>query len=70
MLPERNVDLVTDSGKALKITDSDINWCTNCSVYLVVSTKVTSSYVIRGISTARKELINDQVTTKRSLSAQ
>lgn len=64
-LIERDEDLVTDSGKAIRFNQEDPGWCINCQVYFVVSTEVSSLYTLTGRSSARNELMTDQIPLNR-----
>jgi hypothetical protein len=69
MMEERNPDALLSNGKAFKFSSDDAGWCTNCTVYYLIDISDASYYYVTASSSSRKDTINSQISTYRSLNA-
>ena len=67
---EEEGDIITETGKSLRLSSNDIAWCTtgNCTVYLIISTRSAPQavYQVSARSATRREIIRDQISNPKS----
>jgi hypothetical protein len=51
---------VTSTGKAIKFSDNELNWCRNCDIYIILNVYEEDRYYVTSIGRAENdELSND-----------